>query len=474
MRRLLALSTVAAGLLAAAPAAHAMTIQVVNNSGLADSDVYVQLVPLGGGSGYSGITPNTAVPLSSLTNDQFSFSTIDSGRIIVSYGGPVPSNVFPAAPPATVNRWDMVELTVNNTPYDTADLTAVEWFGIPLQVQAVGSTQTPSTLGWTSDYDTIAAAMTGIGAVAEQTPGGDTAGFVAPSIVPGSYADLTPYVASLQGQALSVTDTFAGQQLSFTGSVGTDNSVTMTGSYGGASHSMVIPGANISTAIYSGSTSFTVDGAPGKLYDDNQWYSQLFVDVINGFSLGQWGGKNGDTLNAVTPSSSPNWYGTQPYGAANVAGHYNAWGAVVAQYGNAFQSPFSQSPALPASMQPQLPIGGVSTLTVTLPPDHVASTVTVSAAVARFGSAGAARTLTVRNTGDTLAHVSRVRLAGGDARHFAVAANGCSRRALMPGERCRVKVRYRPRSSGPHAARLVVRHDGRGGKRVVRLRGHAT
>jgi hypothetical protein len=472
MRRLLAL-TIASCALLAAPA-HAMTIQIVNNSGLADSDVYVQLVPLGGGSGYSGITPNTSVALSTLTNDQFSFATIDSGRIIVSYGGPVPSNVFPAAPPATTNRWDMVELTVNNTPYDTADLTAVEWFGIPLQVQAVGSTQSPSTLGWNTDYDTISAAMTAIGAVAEQTPSGGTAGFVAPSIVPASYPDLTPYVASLQGQTLAVTDTFAGQTLAFTGSVGSDNSVNLSGTYGGTSHTMSIPGANISTAIYSGSTSFTVDGVAGKLYDDNQWYSQLFVDVINGFSLGQWGGTNGNTLNAVATSTQPNWYGTQPYAAANSAGHYNPWGAVVAQYGNAFQSPFSQSPALPSSMQPQLPLGGVSTLTVTLPPDHVASTVAVSAAVARFGSAGATQTVTLRNTGQTLAHVGRLKLGGAGAHHFAVAADRCSRRALMPGDRCTVKVRYRPKTSAPHTARLVVAHDGRGGKRVVRLQGRAT
>ena len=472
MRRLLPLAVVLGGLIATP--AHAMTVQIVNSSGLADSDVYVQLVPLGGGSGYSGITPNTSVPLSSLTNDEFSFSTIDSGRIIVSYGGTVPSNVFPAAPPTTTNRWDMIELTVNNTPYDTADLTAVEWFGIPLQVQAVGSTQTPSSLGWASDYDTIAAAMTGIGAVAEQTPSGGTAGFVSPAILPASYPDLTPYVASLQGKTLSVTDTFGGQTLTFTGSVGTDNSVDLSGTYGGVSHTMSIPGANISAAIYSGSTSFTVDGVAGKLYDDNQWYSQLFVDVINGFSLGQWGGANGNTLNAVAPTSQPNWYGTQPYAAANSAGHYNPWGAVVAQYGNAFQSPFSQSPALPASMQPQLPLGGVSTLVVTLPPDHMPSTVAVSSAVARFGSAGATQTLTMRNTGDTLAHIGRVRLAGGDARHFKVAADRCSRHALMPGDRCRVKVRYRPRSAGAHTARLVVRHDGRGGQRVVRLRGANT
>jgi hypothetical protein len=125
-------------------------------------------------------------------------------------------------------------------------------------------------------------------------------------------------------------------------------------------------------------------------------------------------------------------------------------------------------------MQPQLPLGGVSTLVVTLPPDHVPSSVAVSSAVARFGSAGATQTLTVRNTGDTLAHIGRVRLAGGDARHFKVAADRCSRHALMPGDRCRVKVRYRPRSADTHTARLVVRHDGRGGQRVVRLRGAKT
>jgi hypothetical protein len=44
----------------------------------------------------------------------------------------------------------------------------------------------------------------------------------------------------------------------------------------------------------------------------------------------------------------------------------------------------------------------------------------------------------------------------------------------MPGDACRVKVRYRPKAPGKHAARLVLPHDGRGGKRVVRLRGRAT
>lgn len=475
MRAVLALIALAAGAVLAAPA-QAMTVQIVNDSGLAGGDVYIQLVPLGGGSGYRGITPSTPVPLSSLANGQFSFSTIQSGRVIISYGGPVPPDVFPGAPPATTHRWDMVELTVNGNAYDTADLTAVEWFGIPLQVEAVGSAQTPSSLGWSSDYDTIAAQLEGIGAVGEETPQGTTAGYVSPAILPASYPDLTPYVASLRGQTLSVTDTFAGQTLSFTGSVGSDDSVTMTGTYAGTSHAMTIPGATIGAAIYSGSTSFTVDGAGGRLYDDNQWYSQLFVDVINGFSLGQWGGANGNTLNAVTPSTKPNWYGTQPYAAAwptppkGLSAHFNPWGAIVAANGDAFQSPFSQSPALPASMQPQLPIGGVSTVRITIPPDHVPSTVAASAGLVRLGHAGATRALTLTNSGRTLATLGHVRLAGRGARHFAVASDRCSGRRLMPGDRCRVTVRYRPRSGGRHAARLVIAHDAKGARRVVRLR----
>jgi hypothetical protein len=242
---------------------------------------------------------------------------------------------------------------------------------------------------------------------------------------------------------------------------------------------MVIPGANINAAIYSGSTSFTVDGVAGKLYDDNQWYSQLFVDVINGFSLGQWGGNWG---NAVDTVAQTGWYQKAPYAGAwnppsypsGVTAVYNPWGAIIARYGDAFQSPFSQSPALPPSMQPQLTIGPpTATLQVTIPPDHIASTVSASAAVARFSGAGATQTVTLRNTGRTLATLGRAALGGHDRRHFAIAKDRCSRKRLMPGDRCRVTVRFRPRSAGRHSARLVVPHDARGGKRVVRLRGRA-
>jgi hypothetical protein len=483
------LATLAATLLIT-PAADAMSVQIVNDSGLDPSDVYVQFwVPPGQASTASGITANTSVPLSSLTGNTFSFTAVSGGRIVISYDGAVPAGgPFPAAPPATTPRWDMVELTVTGSPYDTADLTAVEWFGIPLQVAALNATggQLGATLGWNTDFDTISTALQGIDALALQTPTGTTAGYVSPAIAnavglnyANGYPDLTPYVSSLQGRTLTITDTFAGQTLNFTGTVGSDDSITLNGTYGGAAHSMVIPGATINAAIYSGSTTFTADTNTAALYDDNQWYSQVFVDVINGFSLGQWGGNWGNSVDAVAGQTG-GWYQQPPYAGAwnpptppaGVTTTYNPWGAIVAQYGNAFQSPFSQSPTLPTSMQPQLTIGGAATLQITIPPDHVPSTVSASAAALDF-TAAPARPLIFTNTGRMLTTVGRVRLTGGDRARFGVTADGCSGHRLMPGGRCRMTVRYRKPAKGAVAARLVLPHDARGGRRSVTLEARA-
>jgi hypothetical protein len=43
----------------------------------------------------------------------------------------------------------------------------------------------------------------------------------------------------------------------------------------------------------------------------------------------------------------------------------------------------------------------------------------------------------------------------------------------MPGERCRMTVHYRKPAQGAVAARLVLPHDARGGRRTVTLAARA-
>lgn len=170
-----------AGLLlgAARPASAQLTIQIVNDSGLSDSNIYI-MVP-----GATGATlnpqslfvdknsgTNTAVPLSTLATDglgtstlvspisgqtdtvySFQASYITSGGIYFIYDNPFTfrNGTTPSPAPGGGNggsgfRYDYAELSflggdVNND----VDLTYVDKFGIPLQLEWFHGTNTAAT-----------------------------------------------------------------------------------------------------------------------------------------------------------------------------------------------------------------------------------------------------------------------------------------------------------------------------------------
>jgi hypothetical protein len=162
-----------------AAASSAFEVQLVNDSGVPDSDVYVLVAanpPSGSGdqvvsdvalvntaantftpahgesSGHGsqlssltavGTVASTTRPNTFNTVRSFTIENLVSGRVYVTYGNnplfTVASSVY-QAPSADANfRWDVMELTVPQaSPYPVcyADLTSIQFLGIPMQLQS--------------------------------------------------------------------------------------------------------------------------------------------------------------------------------------------------------------------------------------------------------------------------------------------------------------------------------------------------
>ncbi|MCI0568114.1 MAG: hypothetical protein L0Z52_07990, partial [Acidobacteria bacterium] len=164
----------------------ALAIQVVNDSGLDDSQVYLLLTgtgvgwPVGGppsGLAYLdiGVTPKGSQQAKALTSMtpcgtttsaytgktrniyQFGVGAISSGRLMVSYISPVAvsNGNFPTG--TETFRWDKMEF---GYPGSGADLTSMDFFGIPMQFDYLdGTGQSFATMTYYASTPTLLNAL---------------------------------------------------------------------------------------------------------------------------------------------------------------------------------------------------------------------------------------------------------------------------------------------------------------------------
>jgi glycosyl hydrolase family 64 (putative beta-1,3-glucanase) len=120
----------------AAPTARALELQIDNQSGKPDSDVYVMLFGAGAFNA-SFLQNNVPVKLSTVPEvngtRQIEVDQLVAGRLYVSYGAGV--NV--AVPLHSPTRFDWTEFTVTPSPSDVANLTRVDMFGIPMRLDTL-------------------------------------------------------------------------------------------------------------------------------------------------------------------------------------------------------------------------------------------------------------------------------------------------------------------------------------------------
>jgi hypothetical protein len=357
------LPIVALTIFAATGAEAAIRVQIVNQSGKPASQVYVMLS--GGSSSDGQLGNDVGAELSKLRRSEFALTNF-SGRIYFSYGRPVTS----AEPPTWPTRYDKVELTYPGV----ANLTAVDFFGIPFKLRARDARgRTLGTLGWNAPADTIENALLAIPNARRaliKNRGGGFARILSPQLSPSSYPSLKQYIGSMSGIHLTVSGSFFGnpfQSFDYSGPFGGSGTTTLTGTItprGGSTTSgaaLGVAGSTLPSAIYTVDGPYTWGGAT-HMVSDNDVYAVIYRDLIAGFAWGYWGGKYGN--------DSARWQNKPPFQAARKkqTGYatYDEYAAVVYKYSNAYGFSFSDT----GPKKVQLPLGGAATLQITILPDR--------------------------------------------------------------------------------------------------------
>lgn len=369
-RGVVVLVVLAAALAVGATPAAAVDVEVLNSSGRPSSSIYLMLQ--GGASSDGQLPAETPEPLSQIKDQTFSLGSISGGRLYVSYGAPVKTNEPPAAP----TRYDKIELTNPGV----ADVTAVDFFGIPFDLQSLDASG--ATVGDALAYrcftSTIVPRLRATGPAAEVGDGGQFVRFLSPQLAPeGSYPSLAPYIESMVGKTVEVNDVFGhehepAKSIAYKGTFEAGGSITLTGTIT-APHAPLtsglpvrIEGATLPSAVYTGDGAFTVGGEAADVSQNNE-YSVIYRDLVAGFGLGYWGGRYGN--NSAAWMHQPNFAAAWP-----VAPPFTAWSpyaSTIAEYAPVYGYAFSElGPAeITAPME-----ASVATLRVTIDPDQGPST----------------------------------------------------------------------------------------------------
>ena len=357
------LLTVALALVATSGARAAISVHIVNRSGKPADEVYVMLS--GGSSSDGQLSNEVGIRLSRLRHSGFALGSF-SGRIYFSYGAPVTS----AEPPTWATRYDKVELTYPGV----ANLTAVDFFGIPFKLGARNARgRTLGTLTWNAPTDTIDKALLAIPGARRavvKTRGGGIARILSPQLTPTSYPSLKQYRRALQGKRLIVSGAFFGnpfQTFDYVGRFGGIGTTALSGTIiprGGSrapGATLSVAGSTLPSAIYTVDGPYTWGGASHRV-SDNDVYAAIYRDLIAGFAWGYWGGKYGN--------DSSRWHDKPPFEAARRKGtryaSYNEYAAVVYKYSNAYGFSFSDT----GPKKVQLPLDRAATLEITILPDR--------------------------------------------------------------------------------------------------------
>jgi hypothetical protein len=292
------------------------------------------------------------------------------GRIYFSLGSPLPvSNVDPE--PVNPNipgynvRFDKIELTYNpGNPNSVANLTTIDFFGIPMAIQtyAPSSTTPLQALTFTVPGNTVKTSLAQLAgnstSVLLTTSGGSFLRVLGPTLSPaGSYPSFTSYINQVRnsGTQFQIKDLFARagntpptttQCYNFTTSFDGQGNFHMNG--GGAlvgqNHEIVISANNLQQGIYSANPPYTVDGNSANI-GNNDLYAAAVRDVLAAFNYGFMNSSTIDPNTGVPfkQEASVYWWrspNTFQY-LQPTAPNYNQYAAYLYSISSSYGQPFS-------------------------------------------------------------------------------------------------------------------------------------
>jgi len=329
--------------LACGATAPPIKVKIVNKSGKSPDKVFLLLS--GTGASTSGITEGTSTTLQALTNSEFTLTSINAGRLYISYDTPVASN----EPVMSGTRFDKVEFTYPGA----GNLTSVDFFGIPLQMSTVdASGHRLQDLTFYTSFNTLKGKLAELAPTAVVPASGAFARVLSPVKAPGDYPSQESYINSLSGKTITIDGTYVGfvapspNTYSYMGTFASDGSIALSGTMSAAAvpnaQTLTVAGHTLLEAIYTCNGDYNVASATNnpQAVSNNDVYSAIYAAYIGAFNFGYIGSK-------YAPASSSNWYGTTPYNPPYAAGRstddgfYNNYAELIAANSDAYGFPFS-------------------------------------------------------------------------------------------------------------------------------------
>ena len=439
--------------------ASGLTFQIINDSGQSDSDVYLLLT--GESIGFPSLTPAQVTPaivslpqakgasasssalnalgttetfVSPLTGAKlpiysFNLDTIVSGRLLISFGTAITYSDG-TAPTATQEnfRWDKMEF---GYPGSGADLTSLDFFGIPLQfdfIDASGTILETATFysSTTTLLSTLSTLSSSMGTAFQPPLQGSTVDLsnfyrvLGPGTIasnngsPAPYPSFSDYLTALatSGQSFTVTGTAgvgspapADNAVTYTysGSFASDNAngftLTLTGTTSGYPYGLytdskgnttdqALPtNLTVTVALPAGSFDTNIYAAPADAFtvalsSSSQSPTGLPTDWANYVPNSAYATIAGDILAGLNfgypggtfGTDSSTWYNSPPptpypfaEARASNDGYYNPYAAVFYNFSDSYGFPFSDRGGRPSPYIPQPSTATI--LRVTILPD---------------------------------------------------------------------------------------------------------
>ncbi len=379
---------------ASALAAPPLALQFKNDSGYADSDVYIGFV---GPGALDATNVVSGAPMAVSQYGDEHWYTLDtlpqgidltsfSGRIYVGYGSPwsfthsgyEPSPIAPVDP-NYLKRYDKLELTYHGNPADVADTTSIDYFSIPMQLNVYQG----GTSGTLKGSLLASPTATTVGAVRGLTPtpdaavvtdgGGNFVRVIGPSAYPPSpglpaspYENFDAYLTDVRdsyapahgGTAATIKGHFGGvgpapvtpetmpQDYDFTVTIDAQKNLLLTGSttvLGAHTLEFQYDDLMNPSGIYGANPTFYLDGQPTAMTPQNDVLGWLIGDLMAGFNIGAIGSTVLDGGLEVGTLDSQQWFtltnlfaGLQPG-----APFYNEWAAAMSDVSQAYNFAYS-------------------------------------------------------------------------------------------------------------------------------------
>jgi hypothetical protein len=389
-----AIATAAAFSATSCLAAPPLLVTFKNLTGRGNGQIYVGFV----GSGLVATNAQTGAALQASQYQSEHWYTLNTlpagvkltsftgGRIYVGFGTPwhfqyagyEPSPSNPNSPDY-YDRYDKVELTYTGAPADVADTTSIDYFSIPVTLNAYSGGASGKLVASVTGNatNTIVAALnkvttplkgaevrTGSGAFVRVIGPGQ---YPPPPGLPASPYDnfdsYVTYLAKTYGPAhgnvvATVKGHFAGvgsspttpqtkpQDYDFTVAVDAGLNVTMTGSATvvGA-HTLKITKASLlaPTGIYGANPDYSLDGA-APVNPTNDIYGWIIGDLLAGLNIGAVGSNTVVSGTAVGQMDSQTWFTLTQFFASLQPGkktYYNQWAAALAPLSQAYNFAYS-------------------------------------------------------------------------------------------------------------------------------------